>query len=342
MTLRIGIVGAGANTRSRHIPGFQQIDGVEVVAVCNRSRASGQKVADEFGIARVFDRWEDLVRSDEVEAVCVGTWPYLHCPISVAALEAGKHILTEARMAMDLAEARQMLAASQNSDRVAMIVPAPLYLETEPRLLQMVADGFFGDFLEIHVIGLSGGDDPAAPLHWRQRKDLSGNNIMALGILNETARRYAGHEHSVVAYGRVFTPLRVDPETGKERAADVPESLGAVAALESGATAVYHLSSVAARGGPGTAIEMYGTRGAFRLAGGQALVVGEGDADWHVLEVPEAEQGGWRVEADFVDAIRDGAPVTRTSFEDGVRYMEFTEAVNVSLAQGRRVDLPLP
>ncbi len=42
-----------------------------------------------------------------------------------------------------------------------------------------------------------------------------------------------------------------------------------------------------------------------------------------------------------VDAIRDGAPVTHTSFEDGVRYMEFTEAVNVSLAEGRRVELPL-
>ena len=68
MSLRIGIVGAGANTRSRHIPGFQQIDGVEVTAVCNRTRASGQKAADEFGIARVFDDWRELVAADEVDA----------------------------------------------------------------------------------------------------------------------------------------------------------------------------------------------------------------------------------------------------------------------------------
>lgn len=340
MALRIGIVGAGANTRSRHIPGFQEIDGVEVVAVCNRSRASGQKVADEFGIAHVFDRWEDLVQSDEVDAVCVGTWPYLHSAISVASLEAGKHILTEARMAMNLAEARQMLAASQQSDRVAMIVPAPFYLETEPRLLQMVTDGFFGDFLDIHVNGLSGAYEPDAPLHWRQRKELSGNNIMALGILNETVRRYAGHERSVAAYGRVVTPERIDAETGAKLAADVPETLGAVAALECGATAVYHLSSVATHGS-GLSIEMHGTAGALRLADDQARVAG-GGGDWRVLDVPEAEQGGWRVEADFVDAIRDGATVTHTSFEDGVRYMEFTEAVNVSLAERRQVELPLP
>ena len=57
--------------------------------------------------------------------------------------------------------------------------------------------------------------------------------------------------------------------------------------------------------------------------------------------MPLEEQGGWRVEAEFVDAIRDGATVTHTNFDDGVKYMEFTEAVNVSLAEGRRVELPL-
>ena len=183
MSLRIGIVGAGANTRSRHIPGFQQIDGVEVTAVCNRTRASGQKAADEFGIARVFDDWRELVAADEVDAVCVGTWPYLHCDISIATLEAGKHILTEARMAMDLSEARRMQAAAQASDRVAMIVPAPFYLESEPTLLEMIAADTFGDLLEINVNALSGGWDPSAPLHWRQRRELSGQNIMSMGIL---------------------------------------------------------------------------------------------------------------------------------------------------------------
>jgi predicted dehydrogenase len=45
------------------------------------------------------------------------------------------------------------------------------------------------------------------------------------------------------------------------------------------------------------------------------------------------------VEADFVDAIREGRPVTHTNFEDGVKYMAFTEAVQVSLREGRKVEL---
>lgn len=337
--LRIGIVGAGANTRSRHIPGFQEIEGVEVVAVANRTRESARKAADEFGIAGVFEDWQELVRSDDVDAVCVGTWPYKHCPITLACLKAGKHILTEARMAMNLAEARQMLAASQQSDRVSMVVPAPMFLETEGALLEMVADGYFGDFLDIHVNALSGGYDPEAPLHWRQRRDLSGNNIMGMGIFNETVRRYAGHEKALSAQATSFATERLDPESNQRRPADVPESLGIVAEMESGATAVYHISSVARMGEGG--IEMHGTRGAFKLGNGGAWVAGEGDSEYRKLELPADKQGGWRVEADFVDAIRDGKPVTHTNFGDGVKYMEFTEAVNVSLAEGRRVELPL-
>jgi len=341
MALRIGIVGAGANTRGRHIPGFQSIDGVEVVAVCNRTRESGQRVADELGIVEVYDRWEDLVQSDRVDAVCIGTWPYMHCPITLGALEAGKHVLTEARMAMNLGEARRMHAASEAGDRVAMVVPAPMYLESESVLLEMVADGFFGDFLEIHVNALGGEFDPQAPLHWRQRQQLSGRNVMSLGIYNETVHRYAGHERAVLAHGKTFTPERLDPETGQRAAADVMESLGVVAEMESGATAVYHLSSVA-KLGDGSDLEIHGTRGALKLEGGAAYLAGEGEDRFHQLEVPAERVGGWRVEEDFVDAIRDGVPVTRTSFADGVRYMEFTEAVHLSLEEGRRVDLPLP
>ncbi len=340
MTLRIGIVGAGANTRARHIPGFQAIDGVQVVAVCNRSRESGERVAEEFGIPQVFDDWRALVRGEDIDAVCVGTWPYMHCPVTLEALAAGKHLLTEARMAMDLEQARQMRAASAASDRVAMVVPAPFYLEYEPRLLEMIAEGVFGELLEIHVNALAGGYDPSAPLHWRQRRDLSGLNIMTLGIFNETVRRYAGDESAVLAHGKIFVAQREDADGGRKREVDVPDSVAVIAEQQSGATAVYHVSSVA-RYGRGSSIEMHGTRGAFKLEGGSAWIALESDTVFRALEVPPEQRGGWRVEADFVDAIREGKPVTHTSFDDGVKYMQFTEAVQRSMEQGRRIALPL-
>ena len=53
----------------------------------------------------------------DIDAIVIGTWPYLHCPITLAALEAGKHVLTEARMSMNAAEAHRMLAAAAAARR---------------------------------------------------------------------------------------------------------------------------------------------------------------------------------------------------------------------------------
>ena len=125
--LRIGIIGAGNNTRARHIPGFKAIIGVEVVAVCNRSRKSGERVAAEFGIPKVAVSWQEIIESPDIDAVCIGTWPNLHAKITVAALRAGKHVLTEARMARNMAEAELMVAeAKLRPALVTQIVPAPM------------------------------------------------------------------------------------------------------------------------------------------------------------------------------------------------------------------------
>ena len=107
--IRVGLIGAGDNTRVRHIPGFRAIDGVQLVAVCNRSAESGQRVADEFGIERVATDPRQIFDDDSIDAVCIGTWPYRHREYTLCALEAGKHVLCEARMAMDAGQSRDML-----------------------------------------------------------------------------------------------------------------------------------------------------------------------------------------------------------------------------------------
>ena len=63
-TIRVGIIGAGKNTRTKHIPGLQAIEGVEIVGVCNRSVESSQRVADEFGIPQVYENWWDVTDAE--------------------------------------------------------------------------------------------------------------------------------------------------------------------------------------------------------------------------------------------------------------------------------------
>ena len=141
-TLRMGLVGAGANMRARHIPGLRALPGVEIVSVCNRRPSSTAATAREFGIRRTFAHWQDLVADPDIDAVVIGTWPYLHCPITLAALEAGKHVLTEARMALNAAEAHRMLAASRRYPRlVTQVVPSPYGLKGQRVMEELIESG---------------------------------------------------------------------------------------------------------------------------------------------------------------------------------------------------------
>src|SRR5438309_4059083 len=147
--LRIGLIGAGANTRLRHIPGLLAIPGVELAAVCNRRPESTAAIAKEHRIPRLFGHWEELVADPNIDAVVIGTWPYLHCPITLAALQAGKHVLTEARMSMNAAEAHRMRAAAQrHSNLVTQIVPSPYGLKGHDVMRELIQSEFLGELRE--------------------------------------------------------------------------------------------------------------------------------------------------------------------------------------------------
>lgn len=336
--IRVGIVGAGGNTRGRHIPGLQAIDGVEVVSVCNRSRESSEKVAEEFNIPTVYEHWWDLVRADDTDAIVIGTWPYLHCPATLMALRSNKHVMTEARMAMNVREAQRMLRASQARPHlVTQIVPSPFTLEADRTIQRLLAEGFLGDLLAIEVrVCANSYLDPEAPRTWRMDKDLSGQNIMGLGIWYEALMRWVGEATRVMAMGRVFQRMRKDAETGLMEPVDIPEHLTVVADMACGAQAHFLLSAVTGHAG-GNRFALVGTDGTLEWSGGTLRGAKKGAKEMKELKTPKKEAIGWRVEEEFVGAIRGTERIKFTTFEDGVKYMKFTEAVNRSLATGRAV-----
>jgi predicted dehydrogenase len=89
------------------------------------------------------------------------------------------------------------------------------------------------------------------------------------------------------------------------------------------------------------AVTLYGSEGMLRydLAADRLTGANQRGEQLHEIDIPPHEAGGWRVEADFIDSIRNGTPVRLTDFATGVRYMEFTEAVARSAELGRAVDL---
>src|SRR5215813_8131092 len=341
--IRIGIAGAGGIARQRHLPGFARIGGVEVVSVANRSRASSEQVAREFGISRVHENWQALVADPELDAVVIGTWPYLHHPITLAALAAGKHVLTEGRMAMNAAEARQMLAAARaHPALVTQVVPGPFTLAVDAMVQGLLADGYLGELQAVDLRLSSGFVNPDAPMTFRTDRDLSGVNTMFLGIYYECLMRWVGPVTAVMARSRLAVPYRRDEATGVRRAMQVPDHVEVLLDLPNGALGRMHVSAVAGLM-PGPEVWLFGSEGTLRFEHDGSRVRGarKGDTELRPTDVPKKKLGSWRVEEEFIGAIRGEEPARLTTFEDGVRYMEVTEAVHRSSAEGRRIHLPL-
>ena len=342
VVIRVGLIGAGRNTRERHIPGFQKIEGVEIVAVANRSQESGRRVADQFHIAQVYDTWQELLEDDSIDAVCIGTWPYMHCPITLATLDRDKHVLCEARMAANAAEAHAMLdAARLRPHLVAQIVPSPSTFAVDNLLQKLIADGYLGELLAVEIQALElDFVDTTSPLHWRHDRDLSGYNILGLGIWYEAMLRWVGPATRVMAMTRVNVPRRLD-DSGNRRAVTIPDHVDILCELANGALAHLRFSAVTGLS-PGSEVWLYGSEGTIRLD--QRLnVFGGQRSDTHLSEIPNPPEGQayWQVEEEFVNAIRGNEQVTRTPFSLGVQYMEFTEAVTRSAQTGQAIALPL-
>ena len=339
-TIKVGVIGAGGNTKSRHIPGLQAIEGVEIVGVCNRSLESSQRVADEFGIPKTYGNWQDAIADADTDAIVIGTWPYMHCRATIAALEADKHVMCEARMAMNAREAHKMReVARQKTHLIAQIVPSPMTLRADNTIKRLIAEGYIGDVLAVEARAGGAFLDSEAPLQWRQDFDLSGLNIMSMGIWYEALIRWVGEATRIMAMGKTFVKMRPDAD-GVMRAVRIPEHIDVVGDLECGAQLHIQVSNVAGLAGA-PEVYVFGSNGTLRFSGNRLYGGQKADTELTEIDIPDSEAGAWRVEEEFVNAIRGEEVITHTDFETGVKYMEFTEAVTLSMQSGTAITLPL-
>jgi len=115
-TLTVGVVGLGMG--SVHLSAYSELDGVEVVALAGKEVDRRTELGNQYGVPLLLDDWEQLVALSELDIVSIATPNALHHPIAMAALAAGKHVFCEKPLALNTAEAREMVAAAAAHDRV--------------------------------------------------------------------------------------------------------------------------------------------------------------------------------------------------------------------------------
>lgn len=230
-------------------------------------------------------------------------------------------------------------AARTKPHLVAQIVPSPFTLRVDKTLKRLLVEGYLGELLAVEV--RAGGTflDKTAPLHWRNDFDLSGYNIMTMGIWYEALLRWVGEATRVTAMGKTYVKLRKNDQ-GALKPVRIPEHIDVTADLACGAQLHLQVSSVAGLTGAPEAY-LFGSEGTLRFTDNKLFGGKKGEKALAEIAIPAAEAGAWRVEEEFINAIRGQEEITHTNFEDGVKYMEFTEAVTRSMQDGCVISLPL-
>jgi predicted dehydrogenase len=336
--LRVGIVGAGDIVRTRHLPGLKKHPEVEIVAVSNSSYESAEKFCQEnVPHAVPMQNWADLLSLPDLDIVWIGTPPYMHSAITVSALEAGKHVFCQARMSMDLAEAEEMLATSKRyPELVTMLCPPPFGLRGDLLVKKLLAENYLG---RPHHVRLQCFTDaylnPDTAAHWRQRIEISGLNVLALGIYVEVLQRWLGDITGVFARGKMLH--------GNRQGYDVivPDLLTILCKFENGAEGVLEFSGINALAS-GDRLEVYGEAGTMTYDFGTDVIQAgrDGDRDLHAMEITPELEGGWHVEDDFIAAVKSKGRVRPLpDFEEGLRYMRVVQAVADSRARNEWVEI---
>src|SRR5256712_10397991 len=324
--LRIGIVGAGNIVRTRHLPALKQNPDAEIVAVSNSTYESSEQFCKEHCPgATPMANWADLLAVPDLDIIWIGTPPYMHSAVTISALEAGKHVFCQARMAMDLAEAEAMLATTKRfPELVTMLCPPPFGMRVDLLVKKLLAENAIGTPHAVRLQSFTGVYlNPEVPAHWRQKIEISGLNVLTLGIYVEVMQRWLGNITGVFARGKILNAER------RGYHVIIPDMLNVLCVFENGAEGVLEFSGVHP-GAPNDRLRIFGDRGPllYDFTNERVRSVKYGGRAMEDLDVTKELATEWRVEDDFISAVKTKSRVRpRPRFEDGVRYMRGVQAL---------------
>lgn len=358
--LRVGVIGTGFGTIV-HIPGYQSCPDTEVVAVCSAHKERAEEAAAKFDIPHAFTDYREMVQMPELDLISITTPPFEHCAMTMAALDAGKHVLCEKPMALNVRECKEMLAKAEEKGLVHMMVHEFRFAPQRSYVSKLIADGYIGKLRHVNVSLYTGarGGSLANPVYsWAAQRSMGGGMLMALGSHYIDALRYWFGDYAGV-FGQVFThiPERSDPaDRSKAIHTDADDAFAFQATFKDGGWATM-TASMAAPFGPGARIEIYGAEGTLVAPqrgfnpepDGKIYGARIGEKELRDIPVPSALRPfedhrddrllPFRLQLDLlVKAIREKKPVAPT-FYDGLKVQEVLDGILQSNDTGKWVEI---
>ncbi len=145
--VRVGFIGCGGIANGKHFPGMAVQEGIDMVAFCDLIIERAEKAAKEYGTedAKVYEDYKELLADPTIDAVHVLTPNVAHSEITVAALEAGKHVLCEKPMAATVEDAERMVAARDKTGKMLTIGYQYRHFPVNKVAKKVMEEGWVGD-----------------------------------------------------------------------------------------------------------------------------------------------------------------------------------------------------
>lgn len=353
----IGVIGTGF-AKKVQIPAFQACENAEVVSVASGSLANAESTAKEFGIGHFTGDGRETISREDVDLVCITTPPNLHCEMTLAALEHGKHVLCEKPMAMNVAEAEKMIAAAKDKGLLTLIDFELRFQPGRQKAYTMIRDGGIGKIRHAKWnFRAPTRGNPGLAWNWWSDIEQGGG---ALGAINshiiDSFNWFLGSEVSSVfcqlqshvkrrPYHSDFRDVTTDDEANMLlRFAD--------SELTDNATGLVSVSMVE-QPEYVSRLEIFGTEGAMRIDHrGDLFLAKNGESEWTEIEVEFGQtvssypdtgfpRGFMEFAPKIVEAIQEDRDSIEfaAKFEDGLKVQRVQDAARESNADGKIIRL---
>jgi predicted dehydrogenase len=205
--LRWGIISTARIGTEHVIPAIQKAANCEVVGVASRSLVDAERVAASLGIERAYGAYEDLLAADDIDAVYNPLPNHLHKEWTIAALRAGKHVLCEKPMALNAADAQDMVDVAEAEGKALMEAFMYRHHPSWVEVKRMVDAGVIGDVRSIDCVFSFFNDDPD---NIRNKSETGGGAVMDIGCYPISVARWLYGAEPLDVVARV----RRDPTSG--------------------------------------------------------------------------------------------------------------------------------
>ena len=344
-TLNIGVIGLGMG-RS-HIEHFQTHPDARVVAVADTNQTLLEERAEEFKIPQTYQDYHEMLAQEELDIVSIATPNSLHLPMTLAAFEAGCHVLCEKPMALNAKQGKQMLEAAEQARKRLMINFSFRFTPQSLALKHQVDAGVFGDIYYARTLWLRRRGMPRFGGWFGQKAMSGGGPLIDLGVHRlDLALWLMGYPKPVYVTGNCVHGIAAELAKKEGKAFDVEDFAAGYIQFDNGATLCVEASWAShIKEQELMETRLFGTKGGahhYNLNEGYDFAVETYTEehgffyDKHLHPFPR--QDAHNAMYHFVDAILNDMPHTATGAE-GLIVMEILDALYNSAETGKPIPI---